>query len=99
MSKKVKIVEEKKLENPKIINGYLIYNTEEKAFIDDNEYETFHIQEAFIYETFEEAKDYIEETDYPNIYEIHETEIIYDIKNIIKRRIVYEPEAVNKEEE
>ena len=74
---------------PKIIWGYVIYDKHDKIYIDENDYGD-KVENACVYGLFNEAKDWIEESDEPNNYEIHKIKYIYNIENIYERNVIYD---------
>jgi hypothetical protein len=75
----------------KIIEGFIVYNSEDKNYTDKDGYETKEIRDAEIFENIEKAKEDIEENvDYPNNYEIHKVKFIFETEEVYKRKVSYE---------
>lgn len=72
-------------------SGYIIYNTVNGCYYDEDVYEQEDFNLAFIYNTIEEASEAIEETmDYPSEYEIHKVKTIFVTEQVLVRKVTYE---------
>ena len=73
----------------KVVNGYAIYNTNDKNYVNEDCYECEEDELPYIYDNIDEAKDVIEESNYPENHEIHKLKYTLQVEEVYKREIVY----------
>ena len=88
MKKKSK--KENDILEPKVVNGYAIYNTNDKNYLNEDCYECEKNELPYIYDSIDEAKEGIEEeTDNSAEYEIHKLKYTLQVEEVYKREVVY----------
>ena len=74
----------------KVVNGYAIYNINDKNYLNKDCYECEKNEFPYIYDSIDEAKEGIEEeTDNPAEYEIHKLKYTLQVEEVYKREVVY----------
>jgi len=74
---------------PKVVEGYAIYNTDDKNYVNEDCYECEEDELPYIYDNIDEAKDVIEESSYPENHEIHKLKYTLQVEEVYRREIVY----------
>jgi hypothetical protein len=71
--------------------GYVVYNPTSQYYYDEDIYDDRDIGKAHVFDTICEARDAIEEyADYPSQLEIHKVKFIFNVEEILKRKVTYE---------
>ena len=73
----------------KVVEGYAIYNTNDKNYLNEDCYECEENKLPYIYDNIDETKDAIEESNYPENHEIHKLKYTLQVEEVYKREIVY----------
>jgi len=91
---------EKRVE--KILNfekdGYIIYENESYYYCDEDLYGVDSIEDAYIYDDIEEAKNNIEDSDNAYSLEIHKVKRIFTVESILTREVIYNEKSIKNEE-
>jgi len=75
---------------PKVVEGYAIYNTDKEKYMNDDFYECEENEIPNIYDDIEKAKEDIEEeANNPAEYEIHKLKYTLQVEEVYKREVVY----------
>ena len=97
MRKNIKKVEPKEISRLIEKEGYAVYNPENYYYYYDDFSEVRNLNEAFLYESIEYAKeDILEYIDNPYEYEIHKVKITFATEQVYTRKVTYELKEENK---